>query len=160
MKDGTFKLIQPFLIDRVLKLLGISDSKDYPKRTPVGKPLLCKDVDDVERKYSWNYRSAIGMLNYLQNSTRPEIAMAVHQCARFNNDPKLSHEKAVMRLGKYLLGTRGKGLVFKPDVSRGLECFVDADFAGSWSKADAENAESVYSRTGFLIRYAGCPVYW
>jgi len=65
-----------------------------------------------------------------------------------------------MRLGKYLLGTRDKGLVYKPDVSRGKEYFVDADFAGSWSKADAANAESIYSRTGFLIRYAGCHVYW
>jgi len=81
MKDGTFELIQLFLIDRVLEVLGISDSKDYLKRTPVGKPLLYKDVVGVESKHSWNYRSAIGMLNYLKNSTRPDIAMAVHQCA-------------------------------------------------------------------------------
>ena len=41
-----------------------------------------------------------------------------------------------MRIGKYLLGTRDKGLRFIPDSSRGIQCFVDADFAGSWDKAD------------------------
>ena len=48
---------------------------------------------------------AVGMLSYLQNSTRPEIAMAVHQTAQFSNEPMLSHEKAFMQLGRYLLDT-------------------------------------------------------
>ena len=76
------------------------------------------------------------MLNYLQASTRPDILMAVHQCARFCIDPKITHERAVMIIGKYLLLTKNKGLWFIPNKSKGIECFVDADFAGSWDKAD------------------------
>ena len=86
--------------------------------------------------------------------------MAVHQCARFSADPKITHEKAVMRIGKYLLGTRNKGIKFYPDNSRGIECFADADFAGSWDKVDADNPENVLSRTGYVIYYCGCPVLW
>ena len=86
--------------------------------------------------------------------------MAVHQCARFNNDPKLSHERAVKRIVRYLLDTKDKGLVFKPDLSRGLECFVDADFAGGWKDSDHSSPESVLSRSGYVIMYAGCPIYW
>ena len=56
--------------------------------------------------------------------------MSVHQATRFCIDPKLSHERAINRVGEYLIGTAKKGLVFKPDPSKGLECFVDADFAG------------------------------
>ena len=59
------------------------------------------------------------ILNYLTSTTRPDLAMAVHQAARFCIDPKLSHERAINRVGKYLIGTV-KGLVFKPDPSKGL----------------------------------------
>ena len=119
-----------------------------------------KDADGKPRKDSWNYRAAVGMLNYLASNTRPELSMAVHQCARFCNDPKLSHEKAVKRIARYLLRDPQRGIVYKPDPTRGIECFVDADFAGGWSQADADSAENVMSRTGFVIMYAGCPVIW
>ena len=56
--------------------------------------------------------------------------MAVHQTSRFSNQPMLSHEKAIMRLGHYLLDTRKLGIIHKPDCLKGLECYVDADFAG------------------------------
>jgi len=58
------------------------------------------------------------MLNYLQGSTRPDISMAVHQCARFCNDPKLSHERAVQRIVRYLIQTKDKGMQCKVDKSK------------------------------------------
>ena len=95
--DGTFELKQPFLIDRILKLVEVTG--DFNERiSPAIKPQLHKDQDGPKRKCSWNYRQAIGMLNYLQNSTRPDISFAVHQAARFCQDPKLSHERAVRQL--------------------------------------------------------------
>lgn len=86
--------------------------------------------------------------------------MAVHQTARFLNEPMLSHEKAIMRLGRYLLDTRKHGIIYKPDRSKGLECYVDADFAWGWTQADASNAENVLSCTGYVIMYANCPILW
>ena len=86
--------------------------------------------------------------------------MAVHQCARFNNAPRLIHERAIKRICKYSLGTMDKGIIYRPDPSRSLECHVDADFTGGWSSGDHTNPESVFSRTGFVISYAGCPIYW
>ena len=100
------------------------------------------------------------MLGYLQNSTRPDISMAVHQCARFNANPMLCHEKAVKYIARYLLSTSDKGIHYKPDPSKGLECYVDADFAGGWSSGDHTNPECVLSRTRFVIMYAGCPITW
>jgi hypothetical protein len=158
--DTSFQLTQPFLIERVTQLLGIDQGRTNERLTPVGKPLLNKDLDGVPRKYDWEYRAAIGMLTYLTGSIRPDIAMAVHQCARFSTLPMRSHEQAVMRIGRYLLSTRDKGMVYKPDSSKGLEVYVDADFAGGWDPGDPGNAESVYSRTGFVIRYASCPIFW
>lgn len=86
--------------------------------------------------------------------------MATHQCTRFNANPKLCHERAVKRICKYLLDTKDKEIIFKPDASRGLECHVDADFAGGWTSGDHTNPEMVLSRTGYVISYAGCPILW
>jgi hypothetical protein len=74
----------------------------------------------------------------------------VHQFARFQNNPKKSHENAVkQQIGQYLLGTRNKGIIFKPDQSKmgTLECFVDADFAGNDTKDRSYDPNSVRSRT-------------
>lgn len=157
--NGSIEMTQPHLIERFLEVIGI-DEKVNPRPTPAIKPLLHKDIGGLLRKHVWNYRQAIGMANYLQMITRPELSMAVHQAARYCIDPKLMHERSIYRLGKYLQGTKDKGIIFKPDPSRGLECYVDADFAGGWNKADANNAEAVMSRTGYVLMYAGCPLTW
>ena len=85
------------------------------------------------------------MLSYLQNASRPEISMAVHQTARFSNNPMLSHEKSIMCIGRYLLDARKRGIIYKPDKSKGLECYFNADFAGGWSQANADNADNALS---------------
>ena len=38
--------------------------------------------------------------------------------------------------------------------------YVDADFAGLWSSEDPLAPEIVKSRTGYVISFRGCPVYW
>ncbi len=156
----SFEMKQSFLIERILSAMGIETRMTESKPTPVTKPLLHRDTDGEIRRTLWNYRSIIGMMNYLQQSTRPDISMAVHQCACFCNDPRLSHERAVKRIARYLIGTKDRGVVCSPDSSRGLECFADADFAGGWDCGDSDNPENVMSRTGYVILYAGCPIVW
>ena len=80
--------------------------------------------------------------------------------ACFCKDPKLSHEQAITRIGQYLLGTREKGIKYKIDLSKGLDCYFDADFAGEWDQTDPHNASNLMSRTDFFIKYADCPIYW
>ena len=164
LDDKRFKIAQPFLIDRIVSLLNLNQNdfgfETNTKATPVGKPLLNKDLAGKPRKESWNYRTTVGMLTYLQGNSRPEISMSVHQTARFCNNPKLSHEKAIKRLGRYLMHTRDEGIIYNPDISKGLECFVDADFAGGYTPETADDAANLMSRTGMIIMYANCPIYW
>jgi hypothetical protein len=108
---------------------------------------LNKDLQGVPRKYDWEYHGVIGMLTYLTGSVRPDIAMATHQCARFSIIPVRLHEQVVMRIRQYLLLTKKRGMIYKPDLARGLEVFIDANFARGWGPEDAENADSVYSCT-------------
>jgi hypothetical protein len=100
------------------------------------------------------------MLGYLGNSVRPEIQMAIHQCARFSVNPMRLHKLATMRIGRYLCDNCKRGIIFKVDKTKGLEVYIDADFAGGWSCADADNADNVLSRTVFFICYAKCPLIW
>ena len=151
---------QPFLVQRILQFLSLDENKTRGRDTPVGKPLLNKDLNGVPRKHAWLYRGAVGMLSYLCNSVGPEIQMAVHQTARFSINPMRSHELAINRIGRYLCNNPDKGIIYKVDKSKGLEVYVDADFAENWTNANANNADSVLSRTGFVICYANCPIVW
>ena len=58
---------------------------------------------------------------------RPDITMAMQQCARICKNPQKEHEEASKHIGRYLVKTRDKGLIMRPDKSRGLECYLDAD---------------------------------
>ena len=62
-KNGSFELIQPFLIERLLKLIGLNgDSTINTRDRPEVKPILHKDHKGLPRKYNWKYRQAIGKL--------------------------------------------------------------------------------------------------
>ncbi len=65
LDDKSFDLTQPFLIECITAFLGIDKSRRNEQETPIGKPLLNKDLNGVPRKYTWEYHGAIGMLTYL-----------------------------------------------------------------------------------------------
>ena len=100
------------------------------------------------------------MLGYLQAITRPDISMASHQCARFVANPKLSHERAVKRIAKYLRQTKLLGLIMQPKPMKGIECYVDADFAGVWIPYDPTDNRNLLFRDGFIIMFCGCAISW
>ena len=100
------------------------------------------------------------MLLYLSGNSRPDIAFAVNQCARFTHDPKDSHATAGKRIIKYLQGTKDRGFVFRPTKDWKLNYYVDADFCGLWGSEDPNDPVVAKSRTGFVIMFAGCPLFW
>ncbi len=56
------------------------------------------------------YREAVGLLLYLATTTRPDIAFAVSQVAKFCQDPQPAQWNAVKRIFAYLKGTCEFGL--------------------------------------------------
>lgn len=108
-----------------------------------------------------NYRKVVGKLNFLEKSTRPDIAYAVHQCACFSSDPKQSHVDALIYLGRYLKGTRSEGIIIDPKMTNSFEVWADADWSGNWIRDTAEyDASTAKSRSGYVIMLAGCPIIW
>ena len=159
--DGTIKLYQPHLIDQIIAELNLN-AKVKPRPTPAASTrILHRFKDEHPHDKTWHYRSVIGKLNYLEKSTRPDISYAVHQCARFCEDPKVSHSSAVEHIGKYLLGTRNQGIFIKPNSTYSFDVYADSDFVGNWNKITAPVDESTSkSRTGYLISFANCPLIW
>ena len=119
-----------------------------------------KDGAELQETKRFKYRSIIGKLNFLAMNTRPDISFAVHQCAKYCNNPLLLHEKAVKHIGRYLYKTKDKGYILKPEKNGKLDAYVDSDFAGRWHRDYAELRECVLSRTGYVITYCGCSVVW
>jgi hypothetical protein len=158
-EDGTIHLTQPHLIDQILDDLHLNSDKTKAIAIPASSSkLLSRHTSSESFDKSFDYRSVIGKLNYLEKGSRPDIAYIVHQCARFSTDPKVEHGKAVRWLGRYLKGTRDKGLILKPNPSKSLEVFVDADFAGNWDKEETWDPDTARSRHGYIVSYAGCPI--
>ena len=151
-------MTQPGLIDSILQDLHLPTGS-HTKDTPA-MGILHPDHQGHPREDKWNYRSLIGKLTYLAQNTRPDISFAVHQCARYSNNPTALHELAVKRIGRYVLLTRDKGVIMSPKQDFRLDLYVDADFAGLWHRDYAELRECALSRTGYVITYCGCPVHW
>ena len=159
-KDNSFTLSQPHLITSILKDLNLDQDNVKGCTTPaLSTKLLHADLEGEDFDEQFNYRRVVGKLNYLERSTRPDLAFAVHQCARFCSNPKQSHAKAIKRIGRYLYATRTRGYNLQPR-GEDFEVWVDASFGGEWDKNRSTQASSdpnmARSRTGFGIFYAKC----
>ncbi|KAL7474153.1 hypothetical protein ACHAW6_000145, partial [Cyclotella cf. meneghiniana] len=131
-----------------------------PKFTPAEGKRLHRDEDGEGLQGSFIYASVVGMLLYLAGHTRPNITYAVNCCAHYMFNPRLSHEKALKRIGRYLKATCDKGLILKPCSELKVDAFLDADFDGLYGYAKITFSEVVKSRTGFLIMVCECPMVW
>ena len=98
---------------------------------------------------------------YLAGNTRPDIAYAVHQAARFTHGAQNSHASAgIKRILRYLQKTKTEGLTLRPQADLRIDCYVDADFGGLFLVEDKQDPISVKSRTGYVILYRGAPLLW
>ena len=158
--SGAMELKQTGLIDRILEALGLDTKHATGKYTPAETSPLTKDEDGPGPEGSFSYASVVGMMLYLSGHSRPDIAYAVNLCARYMFSAKLSHEKALKRIGRYLKATRDQGLVMTPSGTLKVDAFPDADFAGLYGYEKPTDPTCSKSRTGFLISLSDCPVLW
>jgi hypothetical protein len=134
-ENHTITMTQTGLIDRILVAMEMESCN--MKYTLAEKDPLCKDTDGAPCCENWDYRSIVGMLLYLAGSTRPDIAYAVHQYARFSHNPKHSHEIGVNLIARYLKGNRDKGIIMKPDPENlCIGMYDDTTFAGLYNTED------------------------
>ncbi|KAL7474046.1 hypothetical protein ACHAW6_000044, partial [Cyclotella cf. meneghiniana] len=160
IRDGTYKFTQHALIDAIIDDVNIGNS--YTKPVPAKVSLQVHAFRDSPKfEGNFNYHSAVGKLNYLSQNTRPNILYTVHQAAKYSADPRAEHGEAIVYIVKYLKATRHIGLRFKPDPSKGFQCYCDTDFAGNWNKEfAATDPSTAKSRSAWIVFYATCPIIW
>ena len=158
LPDGAIELSQRGLTEKILQTMAMEDCS--VNKTPTTQLGLGTDPDEPPMSEPWSYSSVVGMLLYLTLNTRPDIAFAVSQVARFTSAPKRTHATAVKMIARYLKGTVGKGMIIRPSGTLDLEAYVDADFAGLYQREPDHMPDAVRSRTGYLLTLGGCPLLW
>ena len=131
--ENAIELLQIGLIDRILKVLGLDGNNVKVRQEPASATPLGKEEEGLPRKEQWSYASVIGMMLYLASNSRPDIAFAVNQCARFTHCANIQDEISVKRIGLYLKAIRESGLLLQPKPNLSFKLYADADFAGLWN---------------------------
>eukprot|EP00978_Attheya_sp_CCMP212_P007814 scaffold18161_cov56-Attheya_sp.AAC.11 len=91
--SSTITLTQKELTDKTLAAANMTDCN--PNYIPLSTNALGLDPDGTPMTETWNYRSIVGMLQYLAGNTGPDISYTVSQVARFSNAPMKSHATAI-----------------------------------------------------------------
>jgi hypothetical protein len=123
---GIYLSQRKYVLD-LLSETGMLGSR--PACTPIEQNhrLANDSGEPVDRE---QYQRLVGRLIYLSH-TRPNIAFAVSVVSQFMHDPKTQHMNAVLRIIRYLKGCPGRGLLYRPHGNLKVECYTDADWAGS-----------------------------
>lgn len=151
LRQGYIWLGQSTYCNNVLKKFNMSDCK--PVDTPVETSCNLSIGDDTDELVDPElYQSCIGSLLYMSIKTRPDIAYAVGNVAKFCSKPNKTHWSAVKRILRYLKGTVNYGLLFQHNKSSELVGYSDADWAG-----DVNDRKST---SGYCFVINGAAVAW
>ena len=113
---GTIRLSQRQYVLDMLASFGLHDCN--PSKTPLsaGTYLSRQDCPTTEtgkrEMEKYRYREAVGSLLWLANGTRPDIAFAVSQVAKFMSNPGKPHWAAVKSIMRYLKGSLEVGITY------------------------------------------------
>ena len=111
-----------------------------------------KTEEEILKMKNVPYRQAVGGLLYVMVMSRPDIAYAVGQVAKYCQNPGPAHWNAVKRILSYLAGTANYGLCYNSDEKNTAIGYTDADNAG-----DTKTRRSI---SGFVFLLHGGPVSW
>ena len=115
---------QPGFIEEIIKEFGLT--KDETSPTPSNERLFDHSKDDVVVDGT-KFRSRLMKLMFLSR-TRPDIKLTLVYLTTRMQNPTTADELKLLRVAKYLNGTKDLGLYIKPNTLS-LYCSADASFA-------------------------------
>jgi Reverse transcriptase (RNA-dependent DNA polymerase) len=153
--DKTITISQEKYIENVLRKEGMLDAN------PVGMPMdpnlkLEPNPDDNEPNRSNSFAKLLGSLQYIANSTRPDISYAVNRLAAYTANPGLQHHGAIKRILRYLAGTKTLGITYRKsqDVTDANNLFH------GYADAAYSNADDLKSTSGYVFLAGGGAITW
>ena len=132
-------------IEKLLGNFGMSDAKTA--FTPALEKVPISSVDcpskggKEEKEMCCNYRGSIGSLNYLANTSRPDIPFVVRSLSRFVHNPVRQHWNQVKHVLRFLKAMKVRKLIYKKADQIRVVGYSDADCAG---KRDSKKSTGGY----------------
>ena len=109
--------------------------EDLGRTNSVSMPLnpnitLVPNPEGSDGDQSNLFASLLGELQYIANTTRPDITYAVNRLAAYTANPSLQHHTALKQILRYLSGTRTHGITYKalPDCPNFFSGYIDASY--------------------------------
>ena len=151
--DGQIYISQEVYVDAMVDRFDLHQA---PKRsTPLDRNERFEENDEEPVK-GVPYRALLGTLLYLSTCSRPDIAYAVNQAARFCERPTLQHWEQLKKIAAYVRSTKTYGLHFNLGIEHGkqvqLQVYTDADWANC--------QDTRRSISGILIMLWDHPIIW
>ena len=151
---GTTKLSQAASITALAETYGQLDTKPHFIPLPLGTVLEKLEPGGVAGDYPM--AALVGSLNYIAQTTRPDIAYAVGVLGRHTTAPTSEHWKAALHVLSYLYTTRSRGITYHRATDPKSPFFVsgccDSDYGG--------DPATRKSTTGYSFQGAGGAVTW
>ena len=140
-------LSQTNYVKDLLQDFEMTEAKVF--KTPI-EPMSVPNNDGVKLPNPKLFQALLGSINYLTNSTRPDLSFAANQMSRFNQTPTFTNLKQLKRILRFLKYVPKKYLIFrKASLDLRIEAFVDSEHG------EHENGKSVF---GYIILMNGSPV--
>ncbi|UYV69220.1 hypothetical protein LAZ67_6002864, partial [Cordylochernes scorpioides] len=148
-KDGCVTLTQRAYIKSLLERFNLQEGREVSTPMETRPELL--EEEDEENCQDLPYRELIGGLLYISQRTRPDIAYAVSQLARYCSKYTRKHWVAAKRILRYLKSSEHLGITYRRTGEQ-LCVYSDADWG--------TNLEDRKSTSGYVVMFAGAPILW
>ncbi|KAI7956145.1 hypothetical protein MJO29_007544 [Puccinia striiformis f. sp. tritici] len=151
--EGHLTLSQERHIDKILSQYNLTTCRSVPTPMVPNTRLVEASPAEVDEFLSLgvSYRRAIGSINYIAVSTRPDIAFTVSQLSQHLENPGIVHWRAFLHVLRYLSGTI-KYLVRIGGGDRKFRVYTDAN----WGNC----GESRWSYSGYLVTWGDSIIAW
>lgn len=153
---GRVMVDQESYINSLLQRFNVADCNVVATPADPNQKLtkeMCPNTEE-ERKLMENvpFRELVGSLQYLAQSTRPDISFAVNVVSQFCQNPGKAHWIAAKRILRYLKGTKSMKLTYSKESDEGFVGYSDADWGN-----DPDTRRSI---TGYVFKQSGGAISW
>jgi hypothetical protein len=134
---GSIALVQDKYINNMLNEFHISNDRSTLIPLPSNWKQLKNCPSEKPTSPPFNYRRVVGLIQWLVQCTRPDLAFALSFLSQFLEDPRECHYKAARHTLRYISTTKDQRLIlgqndFKQEPND-LIGFSDSDWNGSRS---------------------------
>ena len=112
------------------------------------------NLEQHEGNKSNSYVALLGELQFLANTTRPDVACAVNKLVVYTGNPSLQHVSALKRILCYLAGTKSYGITYQKPPADNPNLFY------GYTDTMFTNTDNYKSTSGYVFLSGGGAITW